>query len=166
VFGFLATGHLSQELVSKSVLYILHSPNMSKCSIVVLLFTALWLCINAQNDPEKEKPVVTLQKWQYCAGCKATVEIFANLATKEIMKMQESGIPVGEDLNISPMMSEVCGHQFMEAYQPFVGHACGKLMNDHKQDFMDVFEGTDASSAFSTVKGNIYAKTKQVCMCL
>lgn len=33
----------------------------------VLLYCALWICSTAVED-SGEKPVVTLQKWQYCAG--------------------------------------------------------------------------------------------------
>ena len=136
---------------------------MSNSRISVILLACLSLVSNAQSDAD-ELPVITLQKWQYCSGCKATVEILANLATREIVKMQEKGLPVGEELDISPLMDEVCSHHFLSAYQPFVEHSCHKLMSEHRNDFVDVFDGTDASSAFSTVKGNIHAKTKEVCV--
>lgn len=84
------------------------------------------------------------------------------IATREIVKMQESGRPVGDDLDISPIVNEVCFHQHITQYQPFVRYACEKLMQDHRMDFLDTFEGTDASSSFSIVKGNVYHKTKEV----
>jgi hypothetical protein len=97
------------------------------------------------------------------AGCKATVELFTTIATSRIVQMQEAGRPVGEDLDITNIVNEVCHHQHMTQYQPFVQYACEKLMQDHRMDFLETFDGTDASSAFSTVKGNVFHKTKEVC---
>jgi hypothetical protein len=115
-------------------------------------------------DPNNPPNQVTLSKWQYCAGCKGTIELFTTLATNKIIEMQSKGISSGEELDVAPLLDTICDLGYYERYAPFMKYGCMKLLKDHQQEFLDTFNGDVVSTQFSISKGNIYSKTKEVCL--
>jgi hypothetical protein len=121
-----------------------------------ILIFSLFTLVNIINaEPE----TVVIQKWQYCAGCKALVETYARILAQKVKQMKSENIenPVyemdGED---------ICSHNLLNVYQPFVTHSCIKIMNEHKMEFLSAFEG-HATSDYDLMKGSIYDKMKDVC---
>lgn len=129
-------------------------------------FLILFLCYSQEDispsSPSSPSKEITLSKWQYCVGCKATIEIFTTLATSKIVEMEQNGIASGEELDVAPLIKNLCDLAYFERFDPIIRYGCIKLLNDHKYDFLHSFEGDIASTSFSTSKSNIFSKSKQV----
>jgi hypothetical protein len=130
------------------------------------LFALLVHFTTATSPQSSESPSkqVTLSKWQYCAGCKGAVEILTTLATNKIVEMEKSGNPSGGELDITPLVENLCDLSYYDRYDPFMRYGCLKLLQDHQQEFLSIFDGDVASVQFSVSKVNIYSKTKEICL--
>ncbi len=56
---------------------------------------------------------------------------------------------------------ELCEHESMTYYEPFVAYSCIKLMSEHRMEFLKAFEG-ESGSDVEMMKGSIYNKMKDV----
>jgi hypothetical protein len=116
--------------------------------------------VDLKNPPSR----VTLSKWQYCAGCRGTIELFTTLATNKIAEMQSNGVSSGEEMDVAPLLDTICDLSYYERYAPFMKYGCLKLLHDHQREFLDAFNGEVVSTQFSVSRGNIFSKTKEVCL--
>lgn len=116
------------------------------------------------STPSSSTNQITLLKWQYCASCKGTIELFTTLATNKIIEMQNNGIASGEELDVAPLVNNLCDLKYFDRYAPFMRYGCIKLLNDHTKEFLNTFAGDIASTQFSVSKGNIFSKTKEICV--
>jgi hypothetical protein len=92
------------------------------------------------------------------------IEIFSTLATNKIIEMQTKGLAVGEELDVAPLINSICDLEYFNRYAPFMRYGCMKLLEDHRVEFLKAWEGDIASTQFSTSKGNIFSKSKDICV--
>ena len=127
------------------------------------LFLLGALLVNAAEDDidSSDKHSVTIQKWQYCAGCKATVEIFGIATGHKMQELQQSKAPPGTSVDVDEIAENICASHMFDPYQDFVRYSCVKLLNENKYQFLSSFEG-EATAVYGMMKGETYKKTKEV----
>ena len=119
-----------------------------------------------RTEPETPTgPPVTINitKWQFCEGCKATVNAYSAIVASALQKLQDSGQSAGATLTIEPpTTAEVCeGTQFSK-YESFMMHSCIKIFNDYTETFLRDFEGT-TSPANALARGRVSSLKRNVC---
>jgi hypothetical protein len=75
--------------------------------------------------------VINLQRWQYCAGCRATVEAFASRVFPIINEALE-GRGETETMNLAPYTEGICQTDAFRHYKEFVEHGivyCAMMMS-------------------------------------
>jgi hypothetical protein len=111
----------------------------------------------ADAEPER----VTITQQQYCLGCKATVNLYTNLAIEKITRMKEEGQASGTSFDADSLVSYMCDHEALDDYLPFVGHSCSKLMSQNRTAFLMQFEGKYSVQALMA-KADVQEKTRKV----
>jgi hypothetical protein len=74
-------------------------------------------------------------------GCKVTVEILGNLASKSIKRMEKAKVDSSKPLDMTALSAGLCSSQEYAEYESFVEDSCIKLLNDHRYHFLHAFAG-------------------------
>ncbi len=112
---------------------------------------------------EDTEPVATakITPWEYCEGCKETVNLFADVSAKALQQMQKDGEGGEGMLEIQKLISLLCDNPQLDKFNPFVKYSCMKIMDEKRLPFLTSFEGS-ASAATATQKGVVYERRKSV----
>ena len=95
-----------------------------------------------QQPRDPSIPTVNISKWEYCEGCKVTVDAYSLASYKRMKDMQSQKVPDFEILESSALVEGICDSQpFEELYDAAMKHSCIKIFNDHQTEFGKVFEG-------------------------
>lgn len=114
---------------------------------------------------------LTLQKWEYCAGCKITVEHFLRHALEAIRHSEaDTGRAFVEEplpFDLEPTIDELCYANYFHNFVPEMRYACQFLMRDHKDELMKFnnYETVDDQrNALRPTKSNFYDISKRICL--
>jgi len=108
---------------------------------------------------------INLQRWQYCAGCRAAVESFS----ARVFPIINEAIEVrGEtaSMDLEPYTEGICQTPSFQHYKEFVEHGCVNLMQSSKDMFLAAFSGEDLHEQAQKTnpgKGNFYKMSKEIC---
>jgi len=113
----------------------------------------------------------TLQKWEYCAGCKITVEHFFRQSSESIRQSQadkgRSTVEAPMVFDLEPIVSNICMDEHFYNFVPEMTYACVKLIDSHKDVFLKYNEFDhvdDQKTAVMPTKSNFYKASKEICL--
>ena len=110
-------------------------------------------------------PKVTISGWEYCQGCKQTVEICSKVTAKELKLLDK--LPKGQKkvLDAVKITDLLCDNPLFEAYGQFGKFSCIKVLedSDHRLKFMEEFTGSTSISKLLSKK-SIFDRKKKVFM--
>jgi hypothetical protein len=122
--------------------------------LLVLLFVA---AVHAEPAPN-----VTITAWQYCEGCKLTVDIYAQVTAKQLKLLDK--LPKGEKkvLDAAKVVENLCDNQLFESYGDFGKYSCMKVLEEeHRIKFLEEFAGSTTITSMLNKKG-IFEKKQKV----
>jgi hypothetical protein len=126
--------------------------------IVAVLLAVLWaVAVNAAPAPN-----VTITAWQYCEGCKLTVDIYAQVAAKELKLLDK--LPKGEKkvLDAAKAVENLCDNELFNSYGDFGKYSCMKVLEEeHRIKFLEEFAGSTTITSLLNKKG-IFEKKQKV----
>jgi hypothetical protein len=142
---------------------------------LILLIACGWLLIAGVNAakkgtgkhgskgkavPKMENQSVT--PWEYCEGCKVTVDLYAELAVQEMRQMQMFGVKEGEVFAAEKIIHNMCDNaDFNARHIPAMKFSCIKITSDNLTDFLDPWQGA-ASAATMGSKGVVFDIKQEV----
>ena len=115
-----------------------------------------------ENDPPANNSA-TITKWQYCEGCKETVNLFSMVSAAELAKMQKEGKLAKSVLEVQNLVTLICDNEYLTKFQPFIKYSCMKIMDEFRLPFLKQFEGS-MSSTMMTQKLDIFERKKNICV--
>lgn len=116
------------------------------------------------TSPADSQDNVTITSWQYCAGCKRTVDLYSKLTAEMLDRMQKAGTQSYSKLDAVELSNGLCDHAYFNTYQPFVHWSCVKIMSEHKIDFLSEFKG-NVTAANLLNKADIFKRKRKVSKC-
>ena len=137
-------------------------------SLLMLLLNVLLVLVSVLAGSED---TYTLQKWEYCAGCKLSVELFLRQAAEAIrrydMQIAKTSADTIAPLELMPIITNLCMDEHFHSFIPEMTFACGKLIEDHATVLMkfNSFETLDEQrTAVLPTKSNFYNVAKDICL--
>ncbi len=121
--------------------------------VVVLLVSVVVVFSSAGSAAEQAMEMVTIPKTQYCASCKAMVELMARELTA--LKLKDEAPPSSRSIAICKLVDAN-----KEMFDPLVPYACSKLMVEHGDQFFQAFENFTTEDY--RLKNMVYEKSKYV----
>ncbi len=109
-----------------------------------------------------DAPNVTITAWQYCEGCKLTVDIYSQVAAKELKKLDN--LPKGEKkvLDASKAVENLCDSTLFDAYGDFGKYSCMKVLEEeYRIKFLEEFAGSTTITSLLNKKA-IFEKKQRV----
>lgn len=108
---------------------------------------------------------IVLQYWQYCAGCKATLEVLHGKAESKFKEMEEkkAGSSMTAKLDIYDLTNNICENKYFEGYKPFIRHACYKIIGDELSTIVKHYKRARVDD-YRNTKGNHFSKAMDVCV--
>ena len=139
------------------------------CGRAAVLVAIVLLISGTQSESKKakhnRKPKTenqTLTPWEYCEGCKVTVDLYANLALQGMQDMQKNGIKDGEVFAAEKVVEGMCDNvHFNEQFIPAMKWGCIKVTSENLTKFLDPWAGS-ASAATMGTKSNVFDIKKEV----
>mmetsp|Transcript_34429 Transcript_34429/g.50042 ORF Transcript_34429/g.50042 Transcript_34429/m.50042 type:complete len:277 (+) Transcript_34429:39-869(+) len=111
---------------------------------------------------EEGKKNSTISKWEFCEGCKETVNLYARVSSSRLQEMQSKGIIANSVLESQNLLDGICDHEYIMKYNEFVKFSCIKILEDFGIPFLKHFDGK--SSAASVIqKAETYNRKKAIC---
>lgn len=132
-----------------------------KMRFVIIVCTVLLLLALAHADSERDS--VTISPWEYCEGCKRSVQLFSQRVSKKFKAMQSAHLPSGEKLEAVQLIDGICEDELLREYSPSVRYSCLNLLANPENitQFLLPWEG-DSSMSMSIAKGDVYDRTVEV----
>jgi hypothetical protein len=145
----------------------------AELGIILLIFVViqfLFLSGSAKKKPsskpkEDESDTVTIRPWQYCQGCKHTVQLYAILSAKEMARMKKKGIPSKSQMDSVSIANGMCEHDNFYSFKPFVRWSCVKIIQESSQMLLQAFLGNQSASDMIGKHEN-FKRKQQVIVCL
>jgi hypothetical protein len=141
------------------------SPALPLNTLSLFVFIIALVCVSAGSED-----TFTLQKWEYCAGCKLTVEHFFRQSSEAIrLSEADTGRSTVEEplpFDLEPTISSMCMNDHFHNFVPEMTYACVKLVKDHKDALMkynDFDHIDDQKNALMPSKSNFYKAAKSIC---
>lgn len=119
--------------------------------------TLLSIVLAAQDAPAN----VTITSWQYCQGCKTTVEIYAKVAAKELKKLDS--LPKGQEkvLDAAKVVDHLCDNELFRPYGNFASFSCIKVLDgENRVQFLQEFAGSTTIESMLNKKNLVERKKK------
>ena len=110
----------------------------------------------------KSESNVTITAWQYCQGCKITVDLYAHVAAKELKLLDK--LPKNEKkvLDAAKVVDYLCDNSQLHSFRNFAKYSCIKVLDDDTRvKFLEEFAGSTSIPSLLNKKG-IYEKKKKV----
>lgn len=112
-------------------------PSVSSLLSVILLMT--FLCAVVSKEDSDKPDTVQIRPWQYCQGCKYTVELYAKVAADRLKQQKKAGGPAamaGEEI-----LESLCEDSAFFNLQPYMRWSCMKLLGENMNEFLEEFAG-------------------------
>lgn len=112
----------------------------------------------------EESSQVTISAWQFCEGCKITVDAYSRLATNELQRLET--LPKTEKRFLDAMMITdfMCDDDYFKGFKEFAKYSCIKILEDSRTHFLEEFTGSTTIAALSSKK-SVFDKKKKVTCC-
>jgi hypothetical protein len=117
--------------------------------------------VNQKADSTVEREKITIRPWQFCEGCKVTVDAYANRSSTIMTEMKTAGLPSGSDVNANAVAKGLCSLAAFETYETFIKNSCVKIINEFELPFLKVFEGSMLNDA-NGIKADMFEKRREV----
>jgi predicted DNA binding protein len=127
--------------------------------IAAALLVVLWTVVVSAAPA----PNVTITAWQYCEGCKLTVDIYAQVAAKKLKLLDK--LPKGEEkvLDAAKVVENLCDNELFNSYGEFGKYSCIKVLEEeHRIKFLEEFAGSTTITSLLNKKGIFEKKQKVV----
>jgi len=109
----------------------------------------------------QESAQVTISAWQFCEGCKITVDAYAQLASQEIKRLDKLPKKKENTLDALKVMDHMCDDVYFRDYKDFAKYSCIKILDDTRNKFLEEFTGSATLASLSSKK-DVVAKKKNV----
>jgi hypothetical protein len=110
---------------------------------LALLFFFIICCVSTESVSESVK----ITKWEYCEGCKETVNLFSLVTSTELGEMQKRGKSASSILAVQNLVNGICDNVHLNQFNKFVQHSCIKIMDEHQLPFLRQFEGSVSTTS-------------------
>lgn len=141
------------------------SGNLHKdlCGRVMGIFISIVLFLNALSFVAGNPvPNVTINAWQYCYGCKETVNAYSRAAVAELNMLEKLPKKDTKVLDAVKVMDHLCDGAYFKTLGAFAKYSCIKVLDEHRVQFLEEFAGSTSIPNLSSKK-NILDKKKKVC---
>ena len=118
-----------------------------------------------QTDPPAEsRPNVTIATWQYCEGCKETVEVYSKEAANVLLNMNR--VPgKKKEFDAASVIHHMCDNPHFAGFAEFAKLSCIKILDEYRAPFLAKFTGSTTTTSL-TNKREMFEKKKDVSMCI
>lgn len=127
--------------------------------LIILSFSALFSVQAKIKDDNVQS--ASISKWEYCEGCKETVNLYARKIAARLRAMHDSGLQVNSPLEAADLVEGICDDTHLLKYRDFMKFSCMKIMDEHRAKFLKRFEGKSSGST-PLQKADLYQKKKAV----
>ncbi len=127
----------------------------------LLWFSCTIMCSAESHTSDIAPENATIKSWEYCEGCKETVNLFSKKFAAALHTMHTSGVRAFSQFEASSVVNLICDDKHFTQFIPSLRYSCIKIMNDHSTAFLTQFQG-NASSVTIANKGEVFKRKKQV----
>lgn len=131
--------------------------------ICIILVALACRVVMAQEDGENGK--IVIRPWQYCEGCKHTVQLYTMLTKDKLKNMQSRAVPSKTTVEANEVAQGICDHVSFFSMQPFMRYSCMKIMDEASQNFLEEFTGHLTVSDLQS-KADSFKRKRRVRHCL
>ena len=160
---------VTDTLLSPNILMTMKKLSISPTTAGLFLSLMLWMSvIVAKQDTPKiqstnqEKVNVSISKWEYCEGCKETVNLYTRVLSNKLLSMHNGGVKAHSELIAEDLVNGICDSEDLVKYKDFVKYSCIKIMDNHNSVFLKQFEGTSSPTNVLN-KALVFERKKHVC---
>lgn len=89
-------------------------------AFILCLFLALVIGKKSRSREKEAKENVSITPWEYCEGCKTTVQAFVRKTTLKLGEMHAAGEAQMKAVDAGDLVKDLCEYQDMKLYRPFV----------------------------------------------
>lgn len=129
--------------------------------ILLLLSISLWK--SEATDTGSEPESVTIKSWEFCEGCKQTVNLFSRIFAQELSDMNKKGVAPFSAFEAGNIINLVCDNSYFEQFVPSVKYSCINLMDKHRVQILEHFTG-NASAVTVANKAQVFERKKHICI--
>lgn len=123
---------------------------------MLILFLA-WTVMPSTAGPA---PNVTINAWQYCYGCKETVNAYARAAVAELNLFEKLPKKDKKVLDAAKVMDHLCDSPYFKTFGLFAKYSCIKVLDEHRMKFLEEFSGSTSIPDLSSKKSILDKKEK------
>ena len=111
------------------------------------------------NAPGGSEPIesVTIKSWEFCEGCKETVNLFSRVFAQELSHMNKKGVAPFSAFEAGNIVNLICDNAYFEQYVPSIKYSCINLMEKHRVEILEHFTG-NASAVTVANKAQVFEK--------
>jgi len=134
--------------------------------LVAFLQSATPIAATTADKGSEEEPVpekVTIKSWEFCEGCKSTVNLFSKIFAKELGKMQRGGVPSFSSFEAASVVNLICDDEYFNQFVPAVRYSCINIMDNHREQFLRHFTG-NASAVTVANKALVFSRKREICI--
>ena len=104
----------------------------------------------------------TIEPWEYCEGCKLTVDLYSRLTSEKMAEMQAAHEDSSSAVDADSLVKGMCDNtEFSATYKPAAKYSCIKLLDENRSAFLNAWVGS-SSAALAMSKGGVFEKKKDV----
>ena len=129
---------------------------------VISLIVYLSSSTTTEKKKLKESMSVTVSKWEYCEGCKETVNLYTRSLSNRLETMHKTGVQPNSELTAQDLIDGICDSEDLQKFQNFVKYSCIKILNSNETYFLEQFQGI-SSTATVLQKALVFERKKNVC---
>jgi hypothetical protein len=125
-------------------------------------FASLIVILCSYTTIASTVPNVTITAWQYCEGCKVTVDIYSHVAANELRTMDKAPPGQRKQLDAGRLVDHLCDNPLFQKYGEFSSYSCIKTLDDeYRLKFLEAFAGTTRASTLLN-KRSIFDRKRKV----
>lgn len=132
--------------------------------LLLILFNFYLHSIATIEDNSNDAQRVDIEPWQFCVGCKHTIEGLHGKAQNVLNRMErkKKGSSVKAVLDIMELSQDLCSIAYFVEFQPFVMQSCLLIFQSYKDQLITPYIRAPVED-FLNFGGNLYNKQLQVC---
>jgi hypothetical protein len=128
---------------------------MSRIQLITFVFAfVLPLCSSQVKN-------ATISAWQYCHGCKITVDLYAKQTVSELKKLDKLPKGLKKELDAAHVLDYLCDNIMIDDFDSFAKFSCIKVLDEYRIQVAEQFSGSFTVAALSNKK-ELYEKKKNV----
>lgn len=129
----------------------------SNMSVLTALSFVLCVVVCAASTAP---PNVTINAWQYCYGCRETVNAYAKAAVTELHRLEKLPKKDKKVLDAAMVMDHLCDSAYFKSFGAFAKYSCIKVLDEHRVKFLEEFSGATSIPDLSSKKDVLDKKKK------